>query len=69
MEEVVIRVEVPSELRSKFELALAKVVSQLVRRIKFSMLDDILSKSKLTEEQVDKLADELKGNVAKRHGL
>ena len=69
MDEVVIKVDIPEELKDKFELALAKVVKQFVRRLEFSIADEILSKSKLTDEQTEKLADELKRKVAKRHGL
>ena len=69
MAEVLIKVEVPGELKNKFELALAKVVKQFVRRIEFSIADEVLSKSKLTDEQVNKLSEELKKRVAKRHGL
>jgi len=69
MEEIVIKLDVPRELSGKFEVALEKVVEQFVRRIEFSIADEILSKSKLTEGQANKLADELKERVAKRHGL
>ena len=33
------------------------------------LADKILSKSRLTEEQANELAEELKERVAKRHGL
>jgi len=33
------------------------------------LADKILSKSELTEEKANELADELKERVAKRHGL
>ena len=67
--EVLIKVNIPQELKPEFELALAKVVKQFVRRLKFSLLEDIMSKSELTEEQINELADELKERVAKKHGL
>ena len=69
MAEVVIKVDVPEELRERFGLALAKVVKQFVRRVEFSIADEMLSKSKLTDEQISKLSRELKQNVAKQHGL
>ena len=69
MEELVIKFDVPVELTKKFELALNKVVTQFIRRVRFSILDETMSKSKLTDEQVRGLADELKERVAKRHGL
>ena len=69
MAEVIIKIDIPIELKSEFELALSKVVKQFIRRLEFSMIKDIMSKSQLTEEQADKLANELKERVAKRHGL
>ena len=69
MEELVIKFDIPIELKSKFESALDRVITQFVRRIRFSVLDEIMSKSKLTDKQADKLANELKERVAKRHGL
>jgi len=69
MAEIIVKVDVPSELNKEFELALAKVIKQFVRRVKFSMLDEIMSKSELTQEQVYGLSDDLKERVAKRHGL
>ena len=69
MAEIVVKVNVPGEFKEKFELALDKVVKQFVRRLEFSITDEILSKSKLSEQQVFKLSNELKQRVAKRHGL
>ena len=69
MTEVVVKFDISPELKDKFEIALDRVVRQFARRLKFSIADDILSKSKLTEEQAFKLADDLKERVAKRHGL
>ena len=69
MAEIVIKVEVPLELKETFELALAKVVKQFIRRARFSVLDDIMSKSELTDEQIRELSGDLKERVTKRHGL
>lgn len=69
MAEVVVKVDIPAAFKDKFESALDKLVRQFVRRLEFSIADDILSKSRLTEKQAFKLADELKRRVAKRHGL
>ncbi|MEK6811467.1 MAG: hypothetical protein AABX96_03090 [Nanoarchaeota archaeon] len=69
MAEISIKVEVPEELRDKFKLVLTKLVEQFIRRAEFAMADELLKESGLTEEQVNKLADELKKRVAKRHGL
>ncbi len=35
----------------------------------FKVVDNILKKSKLTDEQAVELAEELRGRVAKRHGI
>ena len=69
MAEVVVKVHIPSTLKDRFEPALAKVVRDFVRRLEFSIAEDIGFKSKLSDKQADKLADELKRRVAKRHGL
>ena len=69
MGEIVVKVDVPNELKEKFEVALAKVVKQFVRRIEFSTADDILSHSELTDEQINNLSREVKSRAAKRHNL
>ena len=69
MAEILVKIEVPSELEKAFELALSKVISQLVRRVEFSISEDILSKSNLTDEQAIILAGKLKERVAKKHEL
>jgi len=67
--EIVIKVNIPQELKPEFELALVKIVKQFVREVRFSLAGEISSKSKLTDEQASKLAEELKERVAKKHGL
>jgi len=69
MAEIEIKLDVPAELKTVFELALAKALKQLAREVRFAMLDDIMSESELTEEQIKELSDGLKKRVAKRHGL
>ncbi len=69
MAEIKIRVDVPPELAGKFETALEKVVEQFVRRVKFSVIDEIMSKSELTEEQINKLSSEAKERAVKKYGL
>ena len=69
MAELKFKVDISPELKDKFEIALDRVVKQFVRRLKFSIAEDILSKSKLTEKQAFGIADDLKERVAKRHGL
>ena len=67
MEEIIIRLEVPSELEPRLKLALTKLIKQMVRDVKFSILDDIMSGSKLTEEQLKELSDETNDSLAKRY--
>lgn len=69
MEEITIKLDVPSEFKQEFRLALAKALRNLVTDVEFAIADAILSKSKLTKEQVNELANELKERVAVRHGL
>ena len=68
MAEIRIKVDIPSELADKFEAALNKVVEQFTRRVKFSMMDEIMSKSKLTDEQINALSSEAKERAAKKYG-
>ena len=69
MAEINIKIDVPQELKLEFEEALATVVKQFIRRVKFATAEKISSKSKLTEKKADELADELKERISKRHGL
>ncbi len=69
MEELVIKVEIPVELKERFEVALSKVLRSFVRNVEFSMANEILSKSEMSDEQIRELSDNLKNRVAKRHGL
>ncbi|MBI4116886.1 hypothetical protein HY449_04030 [Candidatus Pacearchaeota archaeon] len=68
MAEIKIKVDVPPELAGKFETALEKVVEQFTRRVRFSVIDEIMSKSKLTDEQINKLSSEAKERTVKKHG-
>ena len=69
MEEICIKVDIPPELKDKFESVLIKATEKLVKSIEFSMADELLKDSKLTDEDCLRLGDELKRRVAKRHGL
>ena len=69
MAEVVVKLDVPQSLESKFGKALDKVVNEFIEKVKFSVAKEILSKSELTEDQARKLADEVKSGISKRHGL
>ena len=54
---------------SKSESELKKLADEMDEEILWILADKILSKSRLTEEQANELAEELKERVAKRHGL
>lgn len=69
MADVIVKVEVPKGFESEFRTALKKVVNKFIVAVEFSLVNEILSKSKLTEENAKKLADEVKLAVAKRHGV
>lgn len=55
--------------KSKSEFDLKELANEIDEEVLEILADKILSKSKLTEEQANKLAEELKERVAKRHGL
>lgn len=67
MEDICIKVDIPKQFKEKFELALAKAIKSFVDELEFAMVESILSKSKLTEEQALELGDEVKEAVWKRH--
>jgi hypothetical protein len=69
MEEMVIKLDVPPELKDDFKFALSKAIRDFEIDLRFSLADKILSKSKLTDEQVKLLSNGLKERVAKRRGL
>ena len=60
MAEINIKVDVPSEFKERFELALAKLMNSLVKELEFSVANEIISKSKFNERDADLLADKVK---------
>ncbi len=67
MAEINVKVDIPLEFKKEFEVALAKALKNFILDLEFAIADEIASKSQLTDEQVDRLADGLKKRVAKRH--
>lgn len=63
MTEITVKVNVPFEFKERFELALAKVMESLVNELELSVAKEIISKSKFTEEDADKLADKVKSSM------
>lgn len=66
MEEIVIKVNVPDKFNERFTVALENLVRDSFRRAKFSLAEDILNKSKMTDEEVNELTDEVNESVARR---
>jgi hypothetical protein len=69
MAEIELKVEVPQALEPKFERALERVTKAFIEELEISVARDILSKSKLTEEQARELGEEVKTGIAKMHDL
>jgi len=69
MTEITIKVDVPSQLKKEFEIALVKAIRNFEIDLEFAIAEAITSKSRLTEKQVEELANGLKKRVAKRHNL
>ena len=67
MQEINIKVDIPAEFKERFESALTESIKSFAKELEFSMVESILSKSKLTEKQALKLGDELKERVWERH--
>lgn len=66
MEEIVVKVDVPEELKERFQLALATVMKSLVRELEFSVANEIISKSKFTVKDADELANKVKSSMHKQ---
>lgn len=69
MKEIIVKLDVPSELEEKLEIALEKALKNLEREIKFSLADELLKNSKLTDEQIKEMAEEAEIKHAKKLGL
>ena len=67
MEEIIVKVDIPTEFKQEFKLALAKVVESLVKQIEFSIAKDIVSKSKFSEEHAIKLSKEVNKSLHKKY--
>jgi len=67
MEDICIKVDIPEQFKEQFELSLAKAIKLFAEELEFAMVESILSKSKLTEEQALELGNEVKEAVWERH--
>ena len=72
MGEITIKVDVPSEFKQEFKLALARVVKELVNKLELAIVEEIISKSKFTEKDAEELSEKVKlsmHNDLKKKGL
>ncbi len=69
MGEVRIKLDVPQGLEKGFEKAIDTVLKRFIDDVRWETAEQIVSKSKLTKEQAESLAVEVKESVAKKHGV
>ena len=65
MEEIIIKLDVPSELKDELEKSIREIVDKLLLEIEFSLANKILSKSKLTDEHIKEMVGELEDKIVK----
>lgn len=65
MEEITIKLDVSPEFRREFELALTRVVKELVNKLELAIAEEIISKSKFTEEDANELSEKVKLSMHK----
>ncbi len=72
MAEINIKVDVPEELKGKFENILAEALNEFVDKLELTTAKEIVSKSKLTEDEAKELSDKVKSSMyehLKKEGL
>lgn len=69
MEEIVIKLDVPEEMRGVLEKSIREIVDKLLLDLEFSIADKILSKSKLTDEQIREMVSKLEDKIAKKYAI
>ena len=74
MEDIIIRVDAPPELRAKLKLVLSKLAEEIIneskrpsKNEKLRRFNEIVSTSKLTDEQVEELARDINRLLHKRY--
>jgi len=60
MAEICVKVDISPEFKREFELALAKVVKQFVNNLELAIAEEIVSKSKFTEQDAEELGEKVK---------
>ena len=71
MEELVIKIEVPEELKEEYKKVLEEEIKLLKSKHLAKVLDKLVKKSKLDVEskEFEELIKEIKEGIAKRHGI
>jgi len=59
-EELCIRIDMPPEFKEEFKLALAKTMKEFEDQFEFKMAEEIISKSKFSEQDADELSEKVK---------
>ena len=60
MAKISVEVDVSSEFKRELEIALAKVMQELVDRVELAIAEEIVSESEFTEKDADELAEKVK---------
>ena len=69
MEEVKLRVEIPTGMEKEFKESLKVVTQAFLEELEIAVARRILSKSELSEEKAREIGEEIKEGIARRHGL
>ena len=72
MAEICFKVDIAPEFKKEFELALARVVQEIIDRLELTIAEEIISRSEFTEEDADELTKKVKlsmHNALKKKGL
>lgn len=67
MEEIRIKLDIPVEFKQEFSLALSRIVERFVREMDLTITKDIISKSKLTEQDAEDLSKEVKKSLHEKY--
>ena len=72
MAEICFKVDIAPEFKKEFELALARVVQEIIDRLELTIAEEIISRSEFTEEDADELTKKVNlsmHNSLKKKGL
>ncbi len=60
MEEICVKVDIHPDFKEEFRLALAKIIKELADKLELVIAEEIVSKSKFSEYDVDELSEKVK---------